>query len=81
MQVDPKFLTWEYRRPLIVQRLLDSKADIICVEEMNHFGKSTRARLPCGLIVCSILRLFRPFAGVVGVPVLCHCTVVAATLA
>lgn len=32
-------LQWEHRLPLILQEVREANADIICLQELNHFGK------------------------------------------
>ncbi len=36
-KVDPEFLTWKYRKPLIVAECLRADPDIICLQEVDHF--------------------------------------------
>eukprot|EP00882_Tetradesmus_deserticola_P021706 GHRQ01023503.1.p1 GENE.GHRQ01023503.1~~GHRQ01023503.1.p1 ORF type:complete len:141 (+),score=23.17 GHRQ01023503.1:276-698(+) len=33
-------LMWEHRLPLIMQEIRAANADIICLQELNHFGES-----------------------------------------
>ncbi|GIL78062.1 hypothetical protein Vretimale_7471 [Volvox reticuliferus] len=35
----PLCLEWEYRRPLLLQEILEANADIICLQELNHFDE------------------------------------------
>ena len=37
MQAPPEVLEWEFRRPLLLQEIQESGADIICLQELNHF--------------------------------------------
>jgi len=32
-------LQWEYRLPMILQEIRAANADIICLQELNHFGE------------------------------------------
>lgn len=34
-----KWLTWEYRKPLIVKYLRESEADILCLQEVTHYSE------------------------------------------
>mmetsp|Transcript_6348 Transcript_6348/g.21837 ORF Transcript_6348/g.21837 Transcript_6348/m.21837 type:complete len:367 (+) Transcript_6348:35-1135(+) len=36
--VDPGHLEWEHRAPLILKELSSSGADIMCMQELNHWG-------------------------------------------
>ena len=38
-------LEWTYRAPLILQEILRSGADIVCMEEVDHFGDFLRPQL------------------------------------
>ncbi|KXZ50586.1 hypothetical protein GPECTOR_16g761 [Gonium pectorale] len=38
-RVPPGCLEWEYRRPLLLQEILEANADIICLQELNHFDE------------------------------------------
>ncbi|PNH12976.1 Glucose-repressible alcohol dehydrogenase transcriptional effector [Tetrabaena socialis] len=38
-RVPPKCLEWEYRKPRLLQEILEADADIICLQELNHFGE------------------------------------------
>ena len=40
LQVEPKLLTWEHRAPIILEQLLEADADVLCLQEVNHFGGS-----------------------------------------
>lgn len=33
------WLTWEYRKPLIVKYLIESEADILCLQEVTHYSE------------------------------------------
>ncbi|GIL66810.1 hypothetical protein Vafri_20325 [Volvox africanus] len=35
----PACLEWGYRRPLLLQEILEANADIICLQELNHFDE------------------------------------------
>jgi mRNA deadenylase 3'-5' endonuclease subunit Ccr4 len=37
-------LQWEHRLPLILQEVREANADIICLQELNHFGKQEAAQ-------------------------------------
>jgi endonuclease/exonuclease/phosphatase family metal-dependent hydrolase len=39
LQVPISCLQWEHRLPLILQEVREANADIICLQELNHFGK------------------------------------------
>jgi hypothetical protein len=39
-QVPISCLQWEHRLPLILQEIREADADIICLQELNHFGES-----------------------------------------
>lgn len=39
IRVPVQYLQWEYRRPLILQQLSHCKADIICLQEVDHFNE------------------------------------------
>ncbi|KAG2495540.1 hypothetical protein HYH03_006483 [Edaphochlamys debaryana] len=41
--VPPSCLEWEYRKPLLLQELLEADADIICLQELNHFDELRQA--------------------------------------
>ena len=32
-------LEWEFRAPLVLREILESEADVLCLQELNHFGK------------------------------------------
>jgi mRNA deadenylase 3'-5' endonuclease subunit Ccr4 len=34
---DKKLLSWSYRKPLLLQELHQLNADVICMEEVDHF--------------------------------------------
>ncbi|KAG2449617.1 hypothetical protein HYH02_005150 [Chlamydomonas schloesseri] len=36
-RVHPDHLEWEYRKPLLLQEIMEANADIICLQELNHF--------------------------------------------
>lgn len=38
LQVPISCLQWEHRLPLILQEVREADADIICLQELNHFG-------------------------------------------
>lgn len=38
VQVPISCLMWEHRLPLILQEIRAADADIICLQELNHFG-------------------------------------------
>ena len=38
MQVDPHLLRWEVRLPLILAEIREAGADIMCFQELNHYG-------------------------------------------
>jgi endonuclease/exonuclease/phosphatase family metal-dependent hydrolase len=40
LQVPISCLQWEHRLPLILQEIWEADADIICLQELNHFGES-----------------------------------------
>ena len=40
LQVEPRLLTWEHRAPIILEQLLEADADVVCLQEVNHFGGS-----------------------------------------
>ncbi|GLI63407.1 hypothetical protein VaNZ11_006371 [Volvox africanus] len=35
----PGCLEWDYRRPLLLQEIMEANADIICLQELNHFDE------------------------------------------
>ncbi len=35
----PEVLTWEYRLPMIIAEVAESGADVVCLQEANHFGE------------------------------------------
>lgn len=37
-RVDPEYLQWEYRKPLILLELDRWDSDIICMEEVDHYN-------------------------------------------
>lgn len=39
VQAPPACLKWEYRLPLLLQEIFEANADIICLQELNHFGE------------------------------------------
>lgn len=41
-------LDWEHRLPLLIQEILESQADIICLQEVNHFDQIYTALQPLG---------------------------------
>lgn len=41
VQVPISCLQWEHRLPLILQEVREADADIICLQELNHFGESS----------------------------------------
>ncbi len=38
VQVAPHLLEWPARAPLILNEILDSRADLVCLQELNHYG-------------------------------------------
>lgn len=48
LQVPISCLQWEHRGPLILQEIREADADIICLQELNHFGKQA-AQLGAGI--------------------------------
>lgn len=44
-RADAQHLQWEQRAPLILQELSLADADIICLQEVNHFGTPIDFRL------------------------------------
>lgn len=38
VRANPCSLEWHYRLPLLLAELQEANADIICVQELNHFG-------------------------------------------
>lgn len=39
LQVPISCLQWEHRLPLILHEIREADADIICLQELNHFGE------------------------------------------
>lgn len=39
LQVPISSLQWEHRFPLILQEIREADADIVCLQELNHFGE------------------------------------------
>lgn len=39
LQVPGEVLEWRFRFPLILQEIRESQADVICLQECNHYGK------------------------------------------
>lgn len=39
VKVDPKVLEWEFRVPLVMQEIKESEADVICLQEVNHYDQ------------------------------------------
>lgn len=39
IKVDPGCLEWDYRLPLLLSELQEANADIVCMQELNHFGR------------------------------------------
>lgn len=42
-KVPPGCLEWEYRKPLLLQEIFEANADIICLQELNHFEDLRKA--------------------------------------
>lgn len=38
MQVPREVLDWETRSPMLLEEILESQADIICLQEVNRYG-------------------------------------------
>ena len=38
-QVSQQVLDWERRSPQIFQEIVESRADLICLQEVNRYGK------------------------------------------
>lgn len=36
-QVSPEVLEWDYRFRLVLAEVAESNADIICIQELNHY--------------------------------------------
>ena len=45
IQVSQQILAWERRAPQIIEEIAESKADLICLQEVNRYGKSSCARV------------------------------------
>lgn len=39
MQTPKRALEWTYRAPLLVEEILNSRPDIVCLQEVNHYGE------------------------------------------
>ncbi len=51
VKVPPEVLEWNHRMPLVLAEILESGADIVCMQELNHFG-ATAEGLPERLQLC-----------------------------
>lgn len=63
IQVSQQVLAWERRAPQILEEIAQSEADLICLQEVNRYGKSSCATLfyrPKGLALLEHL-LKHPF--------------------
>lgn len=60
-QVPISCLQWEHRLPLILQEVREADADIICLQELNHFGEHScpRPTAPCRNVQQSSRGLWR----------------------
>ena len=39
MQTPPQALEWSYRAPLLIEEILSCEPDVICLQEVNHYGE------------------------------------------
>lgn len=46
-QVPPDCLEWAFRKPLVLEELLEGGADVICLQECNHYGEGHLAGWLC----------------------------------
>lgn len=44
-QVPSELLEWNFRLPLILEEIKESQAELVCLQECNHFGEDT-LRMP-----------------------------------
>ena len=51
-QVPRELLSWEARAPLLLEEILDSAADIICLQEVNRYGEPQRCMGPLQQRTC-----------------------------
>eukprot|EP00873_Tetraselmis_striata_P041151 jgi/Tetstr1/461415/TSEL_006525.t1 len=45
VKTPPEALEWEFRAPLLLQEVLSSKPDVICLQEVNRYGDSFQPKL------------------------------------
>lgn len=48
MQAPPEALEWPHRLPLVLEEILASRADVACLQEVNHFDDLAAALAPVG---------------------------------
>jgi len=50
VKVPPEVLEWDYRMPLMLAEVAESEADIICIQELNHFKQLHHQLEPLGYL-------------------------------